>query len=159
MATGPRMDTTTDSHCSQRCCALSKFHDDLNWMRTRRIECGCEHTLQNRKCYSMCGRYDDSNVLRFEAVCDVSFEAVYTVRVYTMRIVVRPSTCDVCQSVTIACLGCTEDMISCFSTNDEKGPNWCARGYGVHTCTHLSGCGGCYEHPCIRTLNVRSLNV
>ena len=113
-------------------------------------------THYSRICYSMCGRYDDSNVLRFEAVCDVSIEAVYTVRVYTMEIVVRPRTpvaaCDLCQSVTIVCLDCTEDRNLCVSTKDEEDANWCARGM---ECTHLSGCSGCGEHPCMGAANTK----
>ena len=97
-----------------------------------------------------------SNVLRFGAVGDVSFKAVYTVRVYTMEIVVRPripvAACDLCQSVPIVCLDRTEDGDSCVSKKEEEGANMCARGM---ECTHPSGCSGCGEHPCMDTANTK----
>ena len=84
------------------------------------------------------------NVLRFEDVCDVSFEAVYTVRVYTMEIMVRPripvTACDLCRSVPIVYLDRTEDGNSCVSKKEEEGANMCARGM---ECTHPSGYSGC----------------
>ena len=59
-----------------------------------------------------------------------SFEAVYTVRVYAMEIVVRPRTpvaaCDLCQSVPIVGLDCTEDRNSCVSKKVKR----------VQTCVH-----------------------
>ena len=97
-----------------------------------------------------------SIILRFDAVCDVSFKAVYTVRVYTMEIVVRPRTpvaaCDLCRSVPIVGLDCTEDRNSCVSKKDEEGANMCARGMEY---THLSGCSGCGEHPCMGAANTK----
>ena len=72
------------------------------------------------------------------------------VRVYTMEIMVRPqvpvTACDLCRSVPIVGLDCTEDRNSCVSKKDEKGANMCARGMEY---THLSGCSVCGEHPCM----------